>query len=552
MNNYQSLNILRSFGSLPKTYIQYLLKDTFSANLAAGSVNGTQADIGGARTVTDTNSKLSISSGGLQFATGGAATYDPRLMYQSVTRVAGRMLLWNKSGTAGALRIGFGPDATSVNQAGFNITTITIALMDSGSGASIGAITSGTVYAYCAVLRSTGVYLFVKGGTEYPKWTLLWRGTLGNSTPVFPGIAGESTTAVGTVTNFRIPTNLFLPTPLAYDTFTRANGALGSTETTGPDSQGVGALAWTGSTWTINSNVATNTPTLGSEAITNGTFSTDTTGWTASGSSLASVAGGNPGNCLQVTNSGAAAGYAYQALTTVVGQWYSVSCDLKNGLASGRINIGTTQGGTENNSKSLSTASFANRLLSFRATATTTYISLVVGTSAASDTALFDNVSVKPLTTAELFATLATSTKDVIIDSNLTFGNESQQGVVLNLDSVSAPANYVVAYLDSRNGTVTAKLDKCVAGVFTSIISASVTYSAGATLRVIKDGTSYQLFYNNAKVGSTSTISDVGIIANVLHGHFSPAPGGTTAQTFDNFLLMPRGTSNEYNALDQY
>lgn len=52
----------------------YTLQDQFTTALSAGSVNGTSAEpTGGTRTVTDTESKLSIASGALTFA-GGKAT----------------------------------------------------------------------------------------------------------------------------------------------------------------------------------------------------------------------------------------------------------------------------------------------------------------------------------------------------------------------------------------------------------------------------------------------------------------------------------------------
>jgi len=81
-------------------------------------------------------------------------------------------------------------------------------------------------------------------------------------------------------------------------------------------------------------------------------------------------------------------------------------------------------------------------------------------------------------------------------------------------------------------------LEKNVAGTYTTVQSTAVTYSAGATLRVIKDGTKYRVYYNNALVGTEQTISDAGIISNTKHGLFSTYSGNT----FDNFTLWPRGS----------
>jgi len=116
-----------------------------------------------------------------------------------------------------------------------------------------------------------------------------------------------------------------------------------------------------------------------------------------------------------------------------------------------------------------------------------------------------------------------------------------QAGLVCNLDSAATPANFVIAYLDGQGN---AKLDKCVAGVYTNVISAAVTYSAGATLRVIKSGTSYSLFYAGAAVGTTQVISDAGIISNTLHGIFSTS----ALNSLDNFQVMAR--TDAYSWLD--
>lgn len=64
------------------------------------------------------------------------------------------------------------------------------------------------------------------------------------------------------------------------------------------------------------------------ELVTNGTFTTDTSGWTASGATL-SVVGGR----MRVTNSGAAAGLAQQSITVIPGKSYTVKWDAVAGTA---------------------------------------------------------------------------------------------------------------------------------------------------------------------------------------------------------------------------
>ena len=78
------------------------------------------------------------------------------------------------------------------------------------------------------------------------------------------------------------------------------------------------------------------------------------------------------------------------------------------------------------------------------------------------------------------------------------------------------------------------------------MISAETAFSANAELRVIKDGTTYRLYYNDTLIG-TATISDASIINNTRHGLFST----DVKNTLDNFTLYARGTGNEYNILNQ-
>jgi hypothetical protein len=535
--------------SLNEVVNSYLLYDKFTTTVAAGSVNNTSAEpTGGVRTVTDTNSKISIASGLLSFATGEAA--NSGIWYPTQARKAGRTLL-SLVNTTGAASVTFGWTVAANTTTQETIRLAASNALHQVSDATvitIGTYTNNTDYQLCTILRAAGTFFFIKGGTEFPNWTLVWLSGNRNSS-MFPGTHSPGTTTIFTVDNIRIPVATFIPQPLLYDTFTRSNGAIGSTESTGPDSQSLTPLVWSGSTWTVASNVAVNSGiNYGSELTTNGAFTTDTTGWTASGSSLSSIAGGSSGNCLQVQNTGAAAGYAFQTITTVIGQYYKAVVFFKNGTGAlgGVLNIGTTQGGSQLIQKGVVSASFTSRTAFFQATATTTYINLANTSAVSGDNTLFDELSVTPVTSSELFASLATSTKDVIIETVVP-NNSIRGGIVLNLDSASNPQNYVVAYVDQLN-SATASLFKVVAGVPASVIAAAVTFSATGALRVIKDGTSYQLFYNNLKVGSTSTISDAGIINNTIHGLFSPSNG----QQLDLFQLFPRGTAAEYSALDQF
>jgi hypothetical protein len=125
--------------------------------------------------------------------------------------------------------------------------------------------------------------------------------------------------------------------------------------------------------------------------ISNGTFTTDTTGWTAGGSTLSVVS-----NRLNIANSGAAVGSAYQDVATVIGRIYKVSFDFLKGTGvSGSVLIGTTASPSAIlTSPAYTDATATNKELAFVATETTTRITLQNNSTTGSETALFDNVVV--------------------------------------------------------------------------------------------------------------------------------------------------------------
>ena len=92
-----------------------------------------------------------------------------------------------------------------------------------------------------------------------------------------------------------------------------------------------------------------------------------------------------------------------------------------------------------------------------------------------------------------------------------------QGGLVINLDSISTPANFVIAYLDGTN----AKLDKCVAGTYTNVISGAVTFGATKNLKLVKSGNNYSLYYgtpgSETQVGTTQAITSMN---GTIHGLF--------------------------------
>jgi len=504
----------------------FLLNDEFNNNRAAGAVNGTSAEpTGGTRTVTDTNGKLSITAGGvLNFATGGSAAGNPGLWYPSLISSTGKILTGSITPSSGQFFFGQDSNQTSYAYDYFYFAgSSSLRVSQATAEIEIGGFTLGNNYQLAMIKRAAGNYFFIKGGA-FTNWTLAWIASVGGT--AYPSIGAYNTSAVGTADNIRIPTSTWLPTPLAYDTFTRADGAIGSSETTGPDSQTTPSLAWTGSTYAISTNKAVNTPTVGGEMVVDTGFDNPAAWTLGSGASVS----GSKGVMTATLDGGF---IQYNILTT--GTWYSLGIDIDS-ISGGGI-------GFNNLSSTQTLGTTGSKIVTGRSLGTYFKFSRFTGTVTAS----VDNVSAKPLTLSSLFSSVSTSDKDVVASADVTMTSGTQAGVVTNLDSTGTPANFLIAYHD---GTYI-KLDKNVGGTYTNLISATTTYSAGATLRVItyhSDASTLKVrvYYNNALRGTEQTVTDAGIISNTLHGLFSTYSGNT----FDNFTLFARGSDGEYNDLD--
>ena len=137
------------------------------------------------------------------------------------------------------------------------------------------------------------------------------------------------------------------------------------------------------------------TDVTGSELVTNGTFDTDISGWTATGATLSRDTTEYPAGSLQI-NMTTTAGGAYQTITTVVGKQYTITVTGKGTATSNLVlEVGTSSMGSEILTEVIgSGATEGVETLTFTATNTTTYISFgPSGTG--TKTAYLDNVSVR-------------------------------------------------------------------------------------------------------------------------------------------------------------
>jgi len=533
------------------------LRDEFTYPLPAGSVNGTVGESGAVRTVVDTENKLSVTGGKLSSSGGKAspAFGDPGFWLPAEARVAGKMLIAEYTSTASGKYIEVGFDTNT--EGGMSGTTVIFNRSESSAYFSgISGLSSSYIDVWEAgtwlgvnVLRTSGSYLFFKspGSNVFKLMDIAENST---TTPLYPGVANYSD--VAEIGFLHIPSTLWLPAPLTSDGFSAATSdGLGHAEGVagGLGSGGAGKV-WTGATWGVANGVLGNTPTLGEETLTNAGFEswtsdTNCDDWTEykTGSSTINkeatlIHGGAYSARLDVDESSSnVAIQNYSVLAIHV--WYSINVWARSSASGitfridpyvGLVGLSKNLGETWTNYTVTDRSPTANPIISFRRH------------TGAPGSIYFDDASIKVIAPASLFRTTRESTPNVMVSANLVLTAGTQAGQVVRLDDPANPQNFVIAYHDGAR----VKLDSCIGGTYVNRISAVATYVASAPLVVVADGTSYDVYYNNAKVGSTSTFSDAALDGNLYHGTFSTYSGNTV----DNYRCDARGNEGQWNILD--
>ena len=124
------------------------------------------------------------------------------------------------------------------------------------------------------------------------------------------------------------------------------------------------------------------------ELVTNGTFNTNTTGWTVNGGGSVTVSSGQ----AQMTNNGTNNCSLDQSVTTVVGKTYEVSATItpQGGGPLPRLYVGSEFVQVGSNANSAQTVT-----LTYVATSTSTLISVNANTNVNNAVTIFDNVTMK-------------------------------------------------------------------------------------------------------------------------------------------------------------
>jgi hypothetical protein len=282
----------------------------------------------------------------------------------------------------------------------------------------------------------------------------------------------------------------------------------------------------TGSTWSIVSGVTKNNPDVpAGEMLANTGFDVDTGSWASDDGTIASVGGGQSGNCCAITRVAGAVQTLRQAITTVVGGWYQFSIYLTSGSTgaeTGGIRLQSNAFVTQFTHTQTSSASWVKLIASGRSTATAQRFR-ADKTSATVGTMLYDTASAMRFTDPTLVAISNFSSPYGAVKTTWTRGANSAACFGSVMCSSYDKSNLVIAYHNGRDAVL---MDKCVNGTWTNLLSSAATYGAGRNviLKRLMGTNTFQALYgvvgSESQIGADQTISDTSIIGNTHHGLF--------------------------------
>jgi len=191
------------------------------------------------------------------------------------------------------------------------------------------------------------------------------------------------------------------------------------------------------------------TESYGDELVTNGTFDTDTTGWTFANASGAVVAGQ-----LVVTKVGGSAPAARTTISTTIGQSYQISLDFVGDTSTKSLylRVGTiAESFNLVPNVSMGSSSASGLKYNFIAATTTTHIQINGADSyGAGETFTIDNVSVK---TSKIAVSLNATGIDGIANTATTLTATAADAIILQPISLASAARCASAYVKRRTGT---------------------------------------------------------------------------------------------------
>jgi hypothetical protein len=201
--------------------------------------------------------------GGVLDCAGAVAIDDPIISYGAIARVSGQVVLWKCRVTdyvTNGVYMGLfnatppqegGPDDTE--EIFWYAAGAKLFFSDNNMTPLVYVPTLGVEYGYALVLRANGSYHFIKVNGQ---WLYTGASTINAIDPLYFAISNED--AIFTVDDIRVPKELWLPIPLASDSFNRVDGVLGVTDGKGQPEPGGYNKAWTDQvgTWAISTLLA--------------------------------------------------------------------------------------------------------------------------------------------------------------------------------------------------------------------------------------------------------------------------------------------------------
>lgn len=281
------------------------------------------------------------------------------------------------------------------------------------------------------------------------------------------------------------------------DSFTRADGDLGN------------GWDYTAGIWTISSGAAIATPgTTGANLFQNPGFDSDTkwykdTDWSISGGVASKVAGAANREIYQNTGDVGALGH----------KWYEWGFTV-DPITGGLIYAKTLH----------------NFYPRFITTAGTYVMSGLNGytlsgfEAAAATECSIDNVSLKRIPDANIFATRELGSPNFDISIPIVYGQNGPCGIVACLDNKDTPANYLLCFLNLLGGTVA--LFKVTSGTYTLMFNTAtgVSYADGRVLQMVKSGNTVKVYYNAVQIGTNQDVTGLACVNNTRHGMFNSHP----------------------------
>jgi hypothetical protein len=299
-----------------------------------------------------------------------------------------------------------------------------------------------------------------------------------------------------------------------------------------------------GATWDVASGKARNNVTIEpAELLLNGGFDTDTSNWTTPASgTIASVTGGESGNCCELTRVSGTTQEIVQTATMAIGDWVYLSPFVKSGTSGNELCHILLQGNAspyDYTSRFVitTTGSWTQYAIVGRCLATNMRLCRILKYSATAGTMLFDTTSAKKMTPSSFFSLRKFSSQYGSIKASwtATAGKCCMMGAVMCANKIFNPTSYVSVTQDA-SGNI--NMDKCVNGAYTALVYTAKGYVAGRNvmIRRIPGTNTFQAWYgaagSEAQVGTDQTINDPEIIGNRYHGLFDTSPQLNTCSRF--------------------